>query len=185
MQIKLQVFIELDFDKLPLSEGCLHAPMSYEENVPTSIDVPPDLSTRNEVEQWIIANQSRFFFTKQSTWREENEYRIVSNSKRSLSITDAITAVYVAKANSETCKFVLALVNGAVPVMCLSYKDNSTGISIPRVSDATAKRKLYEDARKSKTNAINPIYKQALDFYNLHKDDWDFPMVLKEYILDK
>lgn len=179
------VCIELDFDKLPLSDGCLHAPISYEENVPTSIDVPPDLSTRNDVEKWIIANQLRFFFTKQSTWREENEYRIVSNSKRALSIADAITAVYVAKANSETCKFVLALVNNAVPVLCLSYKDGSTGISIPRVSDAAIKRKQFEDARNSKTNALNYIHKQALDFYNLHKDDWDFPLVLKEYIIEK
>lgn len=179
------VCIELDFDKLPLSDGCLHAPISYEENVPTSIDVPPDLSTRNDVEKWIIANQLRFFFTKQSTWREENEYRIVSNSKRALSIADAITAVYVAKANSETCKFVLALVNNAVPVLCLSYKDSSTGISIPRVSDAAIKRKQFEDARNSKTNALNYIHKQALDFYNLHKDDWDFPLVLKEYIIEK
>lgn len=181
----LGVCIELDFDKLPLSEGCLHAPISYEENVPTSIDVPPDLSTRNDVEEWIISNQKRFFFTKQSTWREENEYRIVSNSKRALSIADAITAVYVAKANSDTCKFVLALVGGAVPVMCLSYKDDSTGISIPRVSDAAVKRKQYEDARNNKTNALNTIQEQALDFYNLHKEDWDFPLVLKEYILEK
>lgn len=179
------VCIELDFDKLPLSDGCLHAPISYEENVATSIDVPADLSTRNDVEKWIVDNQLRFFFTKQSTWREENEYRIVSNSKRALSIANAITAVYVAKVDSETCKFVLALVNGAVPVMCLSYKDNSTGISIPRVSDAAAKRKQYEDARKSKTNALNTIQKQAFGFYNLHKDDWEFPMVLKEYILER
>jgi len=69
--------------------------------------------------------------------------------------------------------------------MCLSYKDNSTGISIPRVSDAAAKRKQYEDARKSKTNALNTIQKQAFGFYNLHKDDWEFPMVLKEYILER
>ena len=178
------VCIKLDFDKLPLTDGCLHAPISYVENVPTSIDVPPELTTRNDVEEWILTNQSRFFFTKQSTWREENEYRIVSNSKRTLSIADAISAVYVAKYNSDTCKFVLALVNGAVPVLCLSYKDSS-GVSIPRITDAARKRKQIEAAQKSKTNALNYIRKQAFDFYNLHKNDWDFPLVLKEYILDR
>lgn len=178
------VCIELDFDKLPLSEDCLHAPISYIENVPTSIDVPSDLSTRNDVERWIIENQSRFFFTKQSTWREENEYRIVSNSKRALSIADAITAVYVTKYDSDTCKFVLSLVNGEVPVLSLSFKDAS-GISIPRITNAAENRKLVEDALKSKSNALNPIREQALNFYNSHKDDWDFPMVLKEYIFEK
>lgn len=67
---------------------------------------------------------------------------------------------------------------------CLSYKDNNTGISIPRVSDANKKRTLYENACKSKSNALNTISKQALDFYNAHKGDRDFPMVLKEYIFD-
>lgn len=177
------VCIELDFNKLPLGNDCLHAPISYEENIPTSIDIPIELSTRNDVEQWIISNQSRFFFTKQSTWREENEYRIVSNSLRAISIADAITAVYVAKADSDTCKFVLALVNKEVPVLSLSYKDSPTGISIPRVSDAAVIRKQREDALKSKTNVLVSISEQALNFYNLHKDDWNFPMALKEYIL--
>lgn len=178
------VCIEFDFDKLPLSEDCLHAPISYIENVPISIDVPSDLSTRNDVERWIIENQSRFFFTKQSTWREENEYRIVSNSKRSLSIVDAITAVYVARYDSDTCKFVLSLVNGDVPVLSLSFKDAS-GISIPRITDAAENRRLIENTLKSKSNALNPIREQALNFYNAHKDDWDFPMILKEYIFEK
>lgn len=179
------VCIKLDFDKLPLADSCLHAPISYIENVPTSIDIPTSLSTRNDVEQWIIANQELFFFTKQKSWKEENEYRIVSNSKRTLSINDAISEVYVARANSETCKFVLALVNGTVPVSCLSYKDNSTGISIPRISDAAEKRRLIDDVNNSNTNVLNPIFKQASDFYELHKDDWNFPLILKEYILDK
>ena len=178
------VCIELNFDKLPLSDGCLHAPISYIENVPTSIDVPPNLSTRNDVEKWIIENRSRFFFTKQSTWREENEYRIVSNSMRALSIKDAITAVYVAKFDSDTCKFVLSLVNEDVPVFSLSFQDSS-GISIPRTTDAADKRKLMENAQKNKANALNSIREQAFDFYNAHKDDWDFPLILKEYIIEK
>lgn len=178
------VCIELDFNKLPLSEDCLHAPISYIENVPTSIDVPSLLSTRNDVEKWIIENHSRFFFTKQSTWREENEYRIVSNSKRALSIADAITAVYVAKYDSDTCKFVLSLVNGDVPVFSLSFKDAS-GISIPRITDAAENRKLVEAARNNKSNALNSIREQAFDFYNAHKDDWDFPLILKEYHFEK
>lgn len=178
------VCIELDFNKLPLSKDCLHAPISYMENVPTSIDVPSNLSTRNDVEKWLIENQTRFFFTKQSTWQEENEYRIVSNCKRALSIVNAITAVYVAKYDSDTCKFVLSLVNGEVPVLSLSFKDAS-GVSIPRITDAAEKRKLIENARKSKSNALNPISDQAHDFYNSHKDDWDFPLILKEYFFEE
>lgn len=110
------VCIELDFDKLPLEADCLHNPISYVENIPVSIDVPPEISSINDVEQWLISNKERFFFTKQNTWQNENEYRIVSNTKRSLSIADAITAIYVAKFNSDTCKFVLAMVNDEVPV---------------------------------------------------------------------
>lgn len=178
------VCIELDFDKLPLNEECLHGPISYIENVHTSIDVPPELSTRNDVEKWIIENQSRFFFTKQNTWREENEYRIVSKSKLSLSIADAITAVYVARYDSDTCKFVLSLINGEVPVLSLSFKDAS-GISIPRITDAAEKRHLIESAQNNKSNALNHIRQQAFDFYETHKDDWNFPLILKEYHFEK
>ncbi len=175
------VCIELDFDKLQLTNDCLHAPIVYVNNVSTTIDVPPNLRTRNDVDQWLITNQSRLFFTKQNSWKGENEYRIVSNSKRALSIADAISAIYVAKAGSDTCKFVLSLVKNAVPVKCLSYKDISTGISIPRVSDAAEMRKQHEDVMKEPKNAFNSLREQAVNFYKLHKDDWNFPLILEQY----
>lgn len=58
------VCIELDFDKLSLSDECLHNPISYVEKVSTSVDVPPDLSTITDVElDWF------FLLTNCRNWR--------------------------------------------------------------------------------------------------------------------
>lgn len=176
------VCIELDYDKLNLNENCLFGPVSYVNEVCRAIDVPDNISSRNDVEKWLVDNQQQFFFTKQITWKEENEFRIVSKSEKSLKIKDAITAVYVSKFDSDTCKFVLELVNGLVPVLCLSYVD-SNGISIPCVTDAAAKLNQYEKAVKNENNCLNKMREQAESFYEKHKDDWDFPLILDGYRL--
>lgn len=175
------VCIELDFEKLTFPEDCLYSPINYEEKVRTAIEVPRNLRTRNDVEKWIKDNQKDFFFIKQFSWKEENEFRIVANKTRSLDISDAIKAVYVAKANSDTCKFVIELVNGNVPVYALSYRNSHTGIDIPGIVNAIEKRQEIERAIKNKDNFLNNIREQASAFYEKHKDDWDYPLILEVY----
>lgn len=176
------VCIEFESDKLQFPEDCLYSEVTYEEKVKTSIDVPPDLKTRNDVEKWLRQNSKLFFFTKQFSWKQENEFRIVANKSRSLSIANAIENVYVAKANSDTAKFVIELVNGTVPVFALSYRDRNTGIAYPGIVNAIEQRNIAENALKNKDNFLNNIRDQALSFYELHKNDWDFPLILKEYL---
>lgn len=172
------VCIELDFDKLDLS-SCLYSNINYTPKTSASIDVPANIRTRNEVEQWILENQQRFFFTKQDTWQGENEFRIISNSKTSIDISNAIVAVYITDAESDTCRFVSALVGEKVPVFVVSFKDTGTKVNIPRCSDAIETRGLLLKARTNPKNYLNTIKVQAQEYYESHKDDWDYPLLFE------
>lgn len=172
------VCIELDYDKLKLSEDMLHGPIHYGK-IMNRHQLDPDIRTIRDLHNYMIRNKKDLMFTKDDSWSYENEYRILSRTEKYLDISGAVSAVYLTSCTSDECLFTEKLVNGQVPVKFLHYqKGNST---YPIVSDTKISREKQMKADKNKTNRLKIIFDQSKSFYEAHKNDWDFEMIKVEY----
>lgn len=133
------VCIEFDPSKLNLND-CIAKSIEYTPYIP----LPPIMQYLEEadINKFILDNLDTYFFKKSSDWQGENEFRVISNKQESLSIKDAITAIYVTSAFSKTCKFVEKLV-GDIPVMYFHYSTNEE-IRKPMLSVAKNWRRTSE-----------------------------------------
>ena len=125
------VCIEFDSEKLPKHEDIYSSKVSYVTKVPF-VDIPkPIRCGKNEIRNLILENQETFFFTKHKHWEHENEFRIVSDTKETLSVDQAITCVYVADCHHVNTKVVEQLVRDEVHIQSVAtYKfSNSHGRS--------------------------------------------------------
>lgn len=175
------VCIQLDYDKLVLPQSCHHSPVKYVEYLPKNILLRPDIATVKKLRGYVKRNLKSIFFTKQNCWKSENEFRIISNDNKDkvLDISNAITAVYLTDYESVECKLVEKLVNEEVPVKCLRYKGDIKNIAIPVLSDTTVIRDQLNNARNDKNNALNTLSENAKRYYNEHKDDENFNLLLQ------
>lgn len=128
------ICIGLDFDKLKFPPNCLHGPVKY-KNYTNGVTLDPTISTTKDIRKFIRRNKSRLFFTKQFTWKGENEYRIVSDSDISIDISEAISCIYVTDTDSVNFELLVKLIDGKVPIRRLKFLDRS-GLSIPVLTDA-------------------------------------------------
>ena len=134
------VCIEINPKLISFPDGVLRGPVHYQKYLEHYMPIPVSLNTKEDVARYILKNAKRIFFTKQSSWREENEYRVVSCIHKYLDISGAIVAVYLTSNNSSECFKVEKLVDGKVPVKYLTYTASLDNMSIPVLKDTKKTR---------------------------------------------
>lgn len=136
------VCIEIDPSVISFPADVLRGPVHYRKYLQHYMPIPSSLKTKDDMAKYIRRNARRIFFTKQSSWRDENEYRVVSLDQKSLDISGAIVAVYLTSFNSTECLLVEKLVDEKVPVKFLTYSAALDNCSIPVLKST---RKCRED----------------------------------------
>ena len=142
------VCIEFDASKLSFPKGALFGPIHYKKVLEHNTPIPSSVKAVGDIDKYIRRNAKRILFTKQSGWREENEYRVVSADDEFLDVTGAITAVYLTSFKSTECLLTEKLVNETVPVKFLNYISASDNLSLPVLTDTRKIRKQLEDEQK-------------------------------------
>lgn len=171
------VCIELDYSELGFKDTMFKDIVTYEENISPTIELDSQIATIEEVCSFIIKNRKRIFFTKQSDWSNEREYRIVSREDDYLDISQSITAVYLTSYESAECVMVEKLAGGQVPVRYVRNKDDGTMESI----NAKSFREHRLFALNDQNNYLKKVFEQAQGLYLKHKDDAKACLLLKEY----
>ena len=104
-------------------------------------NISPRIKTEKGIQYLIRKQQKELFFTKQSDWAGENEFRVLSKDHEFLSIEGAINAVYLTSCCSKECLLVEKLVNGQVPVRVFHYNRALNNMAIPVIHDTQEYRK--------------------------------------------
>jgi hypothetical protein len=178
------VCIELDFSRLNL-EGCIYGPVEYADEVEIKHEVDPMLVNQHDIARYITENKNKFFFTKTKAWKEENEFRIVSNSRKELPIRDAVVSISLTRYGLDNYDMIRQLIGDKIPIMMLDYDQtqyNGKNWAIPVMSDAKMRRDLYrkmEEEQKKDT-----FFSQAADLYEANKNDWDASLLKTYYKLE-
>ena len=151
------VCIEFDYEKLPKLEDVYFSKVSYVTKVPF-VDIPkPIRCGEDEIRNLILENQEAFFFTKHKHWEHENEFRVVSDKKETLSVDQAITCVYVADCNHVNTKVVEQLVRDEVHIQSVATYTFSNSRGLPNI-DLTVmqafERKMNKEPLKSEMQEI-------------------------------
>lgn len=142
------VCIEFDASKLSFPKGALFGPIHYKKVLEHNTPIPSSVKAVGDIDKYIRRNAKRILFTKQSGWKEENEYRVVSADDEFLDVSGAITAVYLTSFKSTECLLTEKLVNETVPVKFLNYIGASDNLSLPVLTDTRKIRKQLEDEQK-------------------------------------
>lgn len=175
------ICIELDYSKLVFQKSCLHKPVVY-RNYTNEVVLDPNISTTKDIKRFIIRNKSKLFFTKQFTWKGENEYRIVSDTDDYLDISNAISCIYVTDTTSVNFELLVKLVGENTPIKRVKFlaKDE---ITVPVLTDARADREYHEKTSKD----VNQIYlsEQVSEKIEECKDDENKSLLMPIIYLKK
>lgn len=156
------VCIEIDRSMISFPAQVLQGPIHYRKYLQHFMPIPLSLKTKDDMAKYIRKNAKRIFFTKQSSWRDENEYRVVSRDQKALDISGAIAAVYLTP-NSTECLLVEKLVDGKVPVKILTYTDALDNSSVPILKSTRKYRQESEiDTRTPEEIEIEAKKKEQL-----------------------
>lgn len=155
------ICIELDPTKISFEDGMLRGPIRYSKVLHHYMPIPTRIKKKSDLEKYVLKNKTRIFFTKQASWKEENEYRIVSAKHDYLDISEAITAVYLTSNKSTECFLTEELVNGKVPVKYLTYVSAADNLSLPMLKDTRKTREKEEADLKSPDNVLPKIKEAA------------------------
>lgn len=149
------VCIELDFDKLKLSNDMVWGNVTYKNKL-SLIEIPEEMDSEAKMDKFILKNRKKIFFTKSTDWKGENEFRIISKNSDYLDISNAISTIYVTDCHSEVCKFVEELVKDSIEVKLFCYTQFDLRI-VPNITNAKSRREQEEAARNSKNNILNNL----------------------------
>lgn len=125
----------IEFDKeilLSEKDGYIPGDVSYDDNVPyiaiqsSCFAKEPEMRIRAA----IVDNKDKVFFTKHKHWEHENEFRIVSDSKPSISIKNAITCIYVQNPNSTDTLLLKKLIGKKVPIKYIGFVTKGNTVSL-------------------------------------------------------
>lgn len=158
------VCIELDYNKLSFSINTLMGIVNYKKILNYSIQLPHDVNSIKDIQKLIIKKKKEIFFTKQLSWKGENEYRIISNEKDFLDIENAITCIYLTSYNSDECLLIEKIVENKVPIKYLCFT-SSGNKSIPITSETKINREKYEGDRNDPNDYIVKLTEQAIEEY--------------------
>ena len=135
------VCIELDYDKLHFDDSVIKGIVKYKQILKMHHIISPRIKTEKGIQYLIRKSQNELFFTKQSGWAGENEFRVLSKDHDFLIIEGAINAVYLTSCCSKECLLVEKLVNGQVPVRVFHYDRALNNMAIPVIHDTKEFRK--------------------------------------------
>lgn len=167
------VCIEVDFNRLKLTEEDYYGIVRYVEWPDRVITIPNNIRTIRDVHNFIKANRQTIFFTKDKSWSHENEFRIVT-SKEFIDISDAITAVYVGSFESKVCLDVENLVCGEVPVKFFHLNKNS----LPQTTDTFSYRQQITQVKNDPDNGINKLVDLAKAKFEENINNWDADLTI-------
>lgn len=164
------VCIQLDYSKLNIPKTCFHRPIIY-KNYANEVTLDKEIATTSDIRRFIKRNRNKLFFTKQFTWKGENEYRIISDIDKSIDISDAITAVYITNSNSITCELLEKLINGKIPIKRIKFNHSSKhNISVPVLTDAIDERrrnlKLLSDPKSNQQTIMEQVLEKLRECEN-------------------
>lgn len=179
------VCIELDFNEIKLPDGCLKGEVKYKAVLPKYFKLDPKIKNEIELRKFINKRYKELFFTKQSSWKGEKEFRIVSDIVESIDIEKAISAVYLTSCDSLECILVEKLVANRIPVMYLKYNSSGTNLAIPVVTDTCENRESIKNANENPENALNTMRQQALEIYESARGDQSVSLLQKEIFFKK
>lgn len=165
------VCIELEFDKLSIPEGCLMGMIKYKPLLPKYFQLDPKIKNRSQLHSLIRRKSKEVFFTKQSGWKEENEFRIISTTSEFLDISESIVSVSLTSCDSIECRLVEELVADTIPVRFLKYIYTSKNLALPVMSDTRKHRSQTLAAKNNPDNVLNNIHQQALQIYESTNGD--------------
>lgn len=174
------ICIELNFNKLCFSTNTLKGLVIYKSVLNKSMEIPPSAKTISDIRKFIYKNAKDIFFTKQSSWNVENEYRVLSNDSDYLDISNAVSAVYLTSNDSLECHLTEKLINEDIPVKYLCYV-GSDNKAIPVVSNTRSSREQIEKAKTNPSNALVKISQQAQEKYDSLKDDENASLLINEF----
>ena len=127
------VCIEFDKDKLLSGKvGYIPGDVSYDDSVPFITISSSCFAKEPEkrIRSAIVDNKDKVFFSKHKHWEHENEFRIVSDTKPSISIKNAITCVYVQNPNSSDTKLLKKLIRKKVSIKYIDLVTNGDNVSL-------------------------------------------------------
>ena len=105
------VCIELDYDKLIHPKGTIWANRVIYKKLHPQVTIDAETIIDSSLhDKFIIKNRNVIFFKKHKHWRNENEFRLVSNDCTYVDISNAIVAIYVNNFNSHTAYVVRKIV---------------------------------------------------------------------------
>lgn len=154
------VCIELEYNKLKFPKNIFKGIVKYKRILNKSAQIPNTATSIQDIKKFIIKNIRENYFTKNTNWRGENEYRIISNNLYYLDIQDAITAIYLTSYESEECLLTEMLVGELVPVKYF-YFGSSNNKSIPQVSETKKTREQLHSAKMNPDNYLNSLMESA------------------------
>ena len=175
------ICIELDYNKLNIPKECMHGPIKY-RNVTNEVTLDPKISTTKDIHKFILKNQSKLFFTKQFTWKGENEYRIISDSESALDISDAISCIYVTDTDTVEFELLTKLVGDDTPIKRLKFIARN-GYSIPVLTDARNDRIARDKVKRDKFQ--KSLQEQINDILNSCKDDESKSLLMTHIVIPK
>lgn len=127
------VCIEFDLEKLLSGKtGYIAGSVNYVDKVPyISINASEFHNNyKDNIRSVIIRNKDTIFFTKHSHWTHENEFRIVSDTKKNISIKNAVTCIYVQDPHNPDVELLKRLVQDTVPVKYISLVENANYVNL-------------------------------------------------------
>jgi hypothetical protein len=176
------VCIEFDYSKLNIPETCLKDIVVYSKEYDYSITLASQLESIKDIRGFVKDKAKEIFFTKHKSWKNEKEFRIMSDNLDFLDITNAITAVYLTSFRSVECICTEKLVNKECEVKYVYFQNVGTkNESILRISDTKKTREFEEENKKSPKNDLNKLQSQAYDHYLSLKHDENASLLKKEY----
>lgn len=169
------VCIEFDYSKLNFHESCIMEIVEYSEKYPSSVTIPSNLESIKDIRGFVNDKAKEIFFTKHINWKNENEYRVMSDNIEYLDITNAINAVYLTSYKSVECICTENLVNNECEVKYVDFQNIS---SLPVLNETKNARESEEKNKSSKTNALNGLQSQAYEHYLSLKHDENASLLL-------
>jgi len=176
------VCIEFDYDKIIFPKGIIKGVVKYTDFPQQFTEIPSNITTLKQVNNYISKNIHKLFFCKQTGWKGENEYRVISSKEESLNIENSISCVYLTSCTSKECLWVEKLVKDPLLVKYLDF-NNTSSICLPIDHYTKTSREEIIGAQNDPNNTLEHFKKQAWDYYEKHKNDENFSLILKTFSL--
>lgn len=184
------VCIEIDFERLRLPRNCFFGCIAYKMTYNPVLYIDPSISTEKDLIRYIMEHRKSIFFTKEISWKNENEFRIVSRGLNHLNISNAISTIYLTNCNSIESRVVELLVDEynsshkehQISVKAIHYIQSfNDRVYLPVLSDISIMR---EQTNENKSNCFSDVLEQVIrEKIKEYEKNKDINLLIDERIL--